>query len=134
MVSEARTADTVGSPRRASVHPADDLIMQARRERALWLRAVTRGATAWLKSHAPAGLAALVARRRRAAEVRELLALDDRTLADIGVRREDLRGVVHGDVDFADLAGPRARRSEATVVPLRPKPEVEVPADLGQAA
>lgn len=117
-------------------HHVDDVILRARRERALWLGELGRRAAAWLKSRAPGGLTTLLARRRRVLEVRELLALDSRTLADIGLRREDLWGVVNGDVSLERLVQARTARREAAVAPLRrPEPVLsDNRSDLERAA
>jgi uncharacterized protein YjiS (DUF1127 family) len=47
---------------------------------------------------------------RRRAELKALLALDDRTLADIGVRRSEVQGVLYGVLSWKELAAEREAR------------------------
>jgi uncharacterized protein YjiS (DUF1127 family) len=47
---------------------------------------------------------------RRRAELKALLALDDRILADIGVRRAEVQGVLYGALSWRDLALERDAR------------------------
>jgi uncharacterized protein YjiS (DUF1127 family) len=68
-------------------------------------------------------------RRERNAAVRELRALDDRTLKDIGINRSEIEWVVDGHDDTrlkdATIAANRSRRRDAaarTGTALRPQP------------
>ena len=54
---------------------------------------------------------ALADRRRRQRAYAELMALDDRSLADIGVRRSQIRALVDGD-DVRDRRGELAPSRE----------------------
>jgi uncharacterized protein YjiS (DUF1127 family) len=121
-----RTAAPAGELNR---HLVDDVIMRARRERTRWVGQLVKRTGAWLKGHAPIALTGVLARRRRATEVRELLALDNRTLADIGLRREDLRGVAHGEITLEGLVRDRMAPLKAPVVPLRRPEEPAVAQD-----
>ena len=47
----------------------------------------------------------------------ELMALDDRSLADIGIRREEIRAIVEGFHD--DAHRPPARESDAALAPSK---------------
>jgi uncharacterized protein YjiS (DUF1127 family) len=53
---------------------------------------------------------AVAERRRRHADYAELMALDDRTLADIGIHRSEIAGIVYGEP--SDLA-PTDRRNHS---------------------
>lgn len=73
---------------------------------------------------------------RRRAELRALLALDDRTLADIGVRRAEIQGVLYGVLSWNEMVAQRDERRlmPATVVRLeRSQPQAVTP-DIGKAA
>jgi uncharacterized protein YjiS (DUF1127 family) len=73
---------------------------------------------------------------RRRAELRALLALDDRTLADIGVRRAEIQGVLYGVLSWNEMMAQRDERRlmPGTVVRLeRSQPEAATP-DIGKAA
>lgn len=129
-------ARAVGATAGAGWHRADDLIMAARRERALWLRSVIRGGVERIAStRLGAAIAAWHQRRSRNAEVEELLFMDDRALADIGLRREDLWAVRHGRLTLKELIG--ARDGDAAELlafrPRRASPAAQ-PADLARAA
>ena len=52
-------------------------------------------------------------RHQRNADLRQLLALDDRVLADIGLRRADLEALKHGVVPWEQVFEPRAPRGDA---------------------
>ncbi len=52
---------------------------------------------------------AVVERRRRHAAYAELMALDERMLADIGIHRSQLAGIVYGDADKRCAATPAPR-------------------------
>jgi uncharacterized protein YjiS (DUF1127 family) len=72
---------------------------------------------------------------RRRAELKALLALDDRTLADIGVRRAEVQGVLYGVLSWKELV---AEREARRLMPanLAPFEQVQPPAapDLCKAA
>jgi len=64
-------------------------------------------------------------RRTRRANVRALLSLDERMLADIGLRPADVRSVVHGGVSearLADRGGRWAPASGEIVIEARRRP------------
>lgn len=75
---------------------------------------------------------------RRRASSWSLLALNDRMLADIGLRRGDLQGRAYGVIPVEQIAapGPRAAELVADVTILRPKqaPSREPPTSLDPAA
>jgi uncharacterized protein YjiS (DUF1127 family) len=77
-------------------------------------------------------LAGVLARRRqRRMDRRLLLGLNDHLLADLGLTRADIQGVVWGVVPVAAVGeGPEA---SAEVVPLRQKP-AQAPPELPAAA
>jgi uncharacterized protein YjiS (DUF1127 family) len=86
---------------------------------AAWAVAATAGK--WWRAYA--------LRRERNAAVRELHALDDRTLKDIGINRSEIEWVVGGQDDTrlrdASIAANRSRRRDPTVgtgSALRPQP------------
>ena len=86
---------------------------------AAWTVAATAGK--WWRAYA--------LRRERNAAVRELHALDDRTLKDIGINRSEIEWVVGGQDDTrlrdASIAANRSRRRDPTVgtgSALRPQP------------
>jgi uncharacterized protein YjiS (DUF1127 family) len=86
---------------------------------AAWAVAATAGS--WWRAYA--------LRRERNAAVRELRALDDRTLKDIGISRCEIDWVVDGQDDTrwkdATIAANRSRRREPAAGPgpaLRPQP------------
>ena len=112
---------------------ADDLILRARRERARWLEGVIRSGLARLRG---TRLGTWLAERERRAEVQDLLGLDDRTLADIGLRREELIAVRSGHTSFERLTAARAAPASTRPVALRRAPEGRpaVPAELDRAA
>jgi uncharacterized protein YjiS (DUF1127 family) len=51
---------------------------------------------------------AVAERRRRHADYVELMALDDRMLADIGIHRSDIAGIVYGETGERPAAAPAA--------------------------
>jgi uncharacterized protein YjiS (DUF1127 family) len=59
-------------------------------------------------------------RRQRRADGRLLLGLNDHLLADLGLTRADIQGVVWGVVPMAAVGEADARETPAEVVPLRP--------------
>ena len=66
-----------------------------------------------------AGRAIAERRRRRKAQA-ELMALDERTLADIGLRRAQIAGIVYGDAEERHARGPAA--SAMRTRPARHRP------------
>jgi uncharacterized protein YjiS (DUF1127 family) len=73
---------------------------------------------------------------RRRAELRALLALDDRTLADIGVRRTEIQAVLYGVLSWNEMVAQREERRlmAPTIVRFeRGQPQAVAP-DLGKAA
>jgi uncharacterized protein YjiS (DUF1127 family) len=52
---------------------------------------------------------AVAERRRRHADYAELMALDDRTLADIGIHRSEIAGIIYGEDGERRAAAPAAR-------------------------
>lgn len=113
-------------------HDHAEITLRARRERARWIGELAGAATGWLKGHLPV---AMLARRQRRRELGELLALDDHTLTDIGLRRDELRAVVHGKTTLDELNAARSRPRDPVVVPFwRRRREAPASADLGKAA
>ncbi|HEX6144306.1 MAG TPA: DUF1127 domain-containing protein [Geminicoccaceae bacterium] len=135
MTSEAN-ARTFGATAGAGWHRADDLIMAARRERALWLRSLLRGGLDRVAStRVGAALGDWRQRRNRRAEVEELLLLDDRALADIGLRREDLWSVRHGRTTLQQLVARQDGGMAELLAFRRPTAApIERPASLDRAA
>jgi len=123
----ARSLDATAG---AGWHRADDLIMAARRERALWLRSLLRGGLDRVASTRLGGaVEAWRQRRNRRAAVEELLLLDDRALADIGLRREDLWSVRHGRTTFEQLVARQdGGMAELLAFRRRPAAPIERPA------
>ena len=71
--------------------------------------------------------------RRRRADTRALTMLDDRLLADLGLKRGDVTAAVYGEVPLR-AARPDRRSAEAQLLPaLRPQPRTPEK-DLGRAA
>lgn len=104
----------------ASGYRWDVIVQEARRQRAAWLGRHLRRLFG--------GVSEMLARRRRQGEMQDLLALDERTLADIGLRREDLWSVVRGQVRFEELAAQRSARTTSEVVGIHHRRPF-VPAD-----
>jgi uncharacterized protein YjiS (DUF1127 family) len=113
---------------------ADDIALQARAAQAAFIGAQLRRFGRWLRlGQLVAGFREGLRLRRRYAEVQQLMLLDDRTLNDIGLRREDLWAVVHGDMRFEQLTN--ARRVSAEVATIgRPAPAPRPAAELEKAA
>lgn len=69
-----------------------EIMVRARAERAAWLRGIIRGAAGGLARHLRDHVLEPARRaRRRREDLKVLLALDDHTLDDIGLRRIDLQ-------------------------------------------
>lgn len=133
MLSHPRDSSASHQWSRLDWHGADDLILRARHQRDRWLGQVLQRASAWL---AGTGVGRLVRskRRERRAEVRELLALDERTLRDIGLRREDLLAVAHGETTLERLNAERLGGSRGALVELKSRARRQAPAPLDRAA
>ncbi|MDX1541130.1 MAG: DUF1127 domain-containing protein [Geminicoccaceae bacterium] len=118
-------------------HGADDLILRARRQRDRWIGERTRAMGRWLARSALGRLAAngFGARSRRA-EIRELLALDERTLRDIGLAREDLIALAHGETTLERLNAHRLGGARGALVELKSRTRKPAPAlaELSRAA
>lgn len=98
------------------------------------LKCIGRSVAAGVAAVAMVGrsLAAGVARRRqRRADGRLLLGLNDHLLADLGLTRADIQGVVWGVVPVSAVG--EAPEASAEVVPLRQKPG-QAPPGLPAAA
>lgn len=143
---KAVQADRVRRPRvqgtfRPSAGPdgyrAHDLVVRARHERARWLSGVIRSLATRIETAVPSPLAGAL-RRRRAAGIGQLLALDERTLRDIGLGRDDLMAVAHGDMTLEQLNARRTGRPSADLRVLRPRNPEEraapTPDELPRAA
>jgi uncharacterized protein YjiS (DUF1127 family) len=78
-------------------------------------RAGRFGWRGWLMGHFAPVRDAL----RRRAELKALLALDDRTLADIGVRRAEVQGVLYGVLSWRELVAEREARRLTPASPVR---------------
>jgi uncharacterized protein YjiS (DUF1127 family) len=121
---------TLATLERVSV---DDIARQARAAQAAFIGARLRRFGRWLRlEQLVAGFREGLRLRRRYADVQQLMLLDDRTLNDIGLRREDLWAVVHGDMPFEELTNARRAPAGAEVVTIgrpapahRPAPELE---------
>lgn len=99
---------------------------RARRAQAQWLYGVLSGATAGLVRHVRDHWIEPVRRaRRRRAELKVLLGLNDRTLDDIGLRRSDLRAASDGLIPFEQAVRQKSAvhmERVGTVVRMPPKP------------
>ena len=85
-------------------------------------------AVVWVKRALGSGMAR---RRQRRADGRLLLGLNDHLLADLGLTRADIQGVVWGVVPMAAVG--EAPEASAEVVPLRQKAG-QAPPELPAAA
>jgi uncharacterized protein YjiS (DUF1127 family) len=113
----------------------DEAILRARRLRVEALAEHT--------SHGARALAGWVTRllgrirqaRRRRADTRLLMMLDDRLLADVGLKRSDVTAAVYGDVPLrAARPEPVRRSAEIHSLPARePQPDAHKQ-DVGRAA
>jgi uncharacterized protein YjiS (DUF1127 family) len=107
------------------------LLGEAERMRA----AVMRDAFLGLKRAMARAIAAVRRREQRRGGLHELLALDDHTLADIGLHRAELQAVVQGLVRWEEVFVPRAEGDAAEVVRLPERARPERPArELDTAA
>jgi uncharacterized protein YjiS (DUF1127 family) len=108
----------------------DEAIMRARRLRAEALADATGDAVRAMAS----GVARLLGRirqaRRRRAETHALMMLDDRLLADIGLKRSDVTAAVYGDVPLRPAPVRRPPHPISAREPQRDAPEEE----FGRAA
>ena len=114
---------------------ADEAILRVRRLRAEALAKHT--------SHAARRLAGWVARllrgirhsRRRRADAHALMMLDDRLLADLGLKRSDVTAAAYGDVPLrATRPEPVRRPAEVHPLPARQPQGDALEKDLGRAA
>ena len=102
--------------------PYDEWVMRVRAERA---RVITKGLAAALRALARGARsvhAGWAEARRRSAAIRELRALDDDMLADIGIRRDQIRMVVESGRP-ADRS-PTVRRALRVIAETDMKPHV----------
>jgi uncharacterized protein YjiS (DUF1127 family) len=111
------------------------IIRRAEAARAQALREIAGAVLRPLRTAARAAVAAAgkgwrayIRRRERSAAVRELRALDDRTLKDIGINRSEIEWVVEGQDDTrlkdATIAANRScRRDPAAGTSMTPRPQ-----------
>ena len=92
----------------------------ARELRAREIARLFRAARTWVKTYLVEPVASAL-RAERA--YRELMALDDRTLADIGIARSEISGIVARSI--APHAAPRRTVSMKAVATVQPQAEVE---------
>lgn len=101
---------------------------RARRARADWLQDVLSGATAGLVRHVRDHLIEPAKRaRRRRADLKALLGLDERTLDDIGLRRSELHAASLGMIPFEQAVRQKtaihmARVGTVVRMPATPSP------------
>lgn len=117
-------------------HRGDDLIHRARFARARWVRQVAGLGLGWLAQAFGRLLGGWFTGRRRRAEINQLLALDDRTLRDIGLRREDLLALAHGETTLERLNADRYGGPRGVLVELRARERrrAQAPTELDRAA
>jgi uncharacterized protein YjiS (DUF1127 family) len=108
----------------------DEAIMRARRLRAEALAEHTGHAVRALAGWAARLLGRIRQARRRRAETHALMMLDDRLLADIGLKRSDVTAAVYGDVPLRPAPVRRPSHPISARRPLRDAPEEE----FGRAA
>jgi uncharacterized protein YjiS (DUF1127 family) len=124
---------TVGRFRSPEWHEVERAVLAGRRLRAKWMRQQAARLIGHLKERwlGPARQA-----KRRRSELKALLALDDRTLADIGVRRAEVQGVLYGVLSWNQLVSERDDRRllPANIVRLERSEAPAVTPDFGKAA
>lgn len=115
---------------RAIDHAAlDRALARARWERAEAVRAWVGRLSGWLRTRV---VEPLRRTRQRRVELDTLLSLDDRTLADIGLHRDQIRAMVHGGVPLRPPA-PQPAISPAPAMTRQPGADA-VPAPVARAA
>lgn len=101
-------------------------------------RALRAGADVLLRLVRAVVIAPLRGRRRRRTDASTLLGLNDRLLADIGLRRGDVQGIAYGVIPVAQLTPAKRAQQPATtaeVTVLRFKrPDRDSSRDLNAAA
>lgn len=134
MRSDQRSVEALRSYQRPEWRDVQRLVLEGRRLRAEWLReragrvgAVVRR---WLEG--------VIGGRRRQAELRALLALDDRVLDDIGLRRGELTAVLYGVMPWEEVAAARRARltepSARVLVLTQPERAVSAYPEVDRAA
>lgn len=132
--SEVRPLD--GSERSALVPDWSEgqrIEARARRARAEWLQGALSGAAAGLVRHVrdqwiePAKRA-----RRRRADLKVLLGLNERTLDDIGLRRSELRAASLGLIPFEQAVRQKTATHMARVGTVVPMPPTPLPSNQGR--
>jgi uncharacterized protein YjiS (DUF1127 family) len=111
------------------------LLGEAERMRAAVMRAAFLRLKRAMAGAMAGAIAAVRRREQRRGGLHELLALDDHTLADIGLHRAELQAVVQGLVRWEEVFVPRAGGNAAEVVRLPERARPERPArELDTAA
>lgn len=113
-------------------HEVQGPVLVRRELRAQWLRQQAVRAAGHLRHWLERGRRA----QRRRADLNALLALDDHTLTDIGVRRSEVEGVLSGVLSWEQMASRRDERRSppADVVRLERNQPSPARRDLDRAA
>jgi uncharacterized protein YjiS (DUF1127 family) len=113
----------------------DEAIARARRLRAEALAEHTSRTARALAGSVARLLGRMREARRRRADTRALMMLDDRLLADLGLKRSDVTAAAYGDVPLrATRPEPARRPAELHQLPARQAPADPREKDLGRAA